>query len=822
MPRITRPGYPMSVTMFSRIPTLLLLAWALSGKDLPGVCGTHLGRTQEETFLHSRHLLERARSQAALASGARAAVSTNKDIGNIAVIDDSGGVIGRRNAFDLDLRTLIFTPAATGYFVEAGADAFADAGGDALALGDDDTKQVFLPFPFQFFGADYREAWVNSNGTVTFGRGDTDFSGSFGHFVAGPPVIAALFTDLDPSQSGSIRFLAGSDRVVITWTRVPLVGRLAAASFQTFQIRLYPSGRIELAYRGANPPGAVVGVSPGSLQPVDLAHFSSSSTYTRTYTRGVAETFSAVDAVDIAFAAQRFYQTHEDAYDFLVFYNASEVSAGSGVVAYEMTVRSRGSGYGDTPINLGAELGSKRRLQAVLNMGPVGQYPLNPEGIVTSRMPIGDTPLSLLGHEAGHLALALVSVPDPSNPQSLPMLGSANAHWSFPFNSEASFLGGERIEDRGAGASPRFSTTATVQQYSPLDQYLLGFRPPEEVPPTFVVLNSGQPLTRVPQAGIGFNGNRLDISVNDLVKRYGRRTPDSTVAQRRFRFAFVLIAPAGADPSLAVAQIEEYRRAFEPFFSAAAEGRAVAETSLKRSATLSLTPNAGVLEGAEGTASIELSEPAPAEIRFALRKPGFVLLAPDSVTIPAGASRATFPVFGGRRGVEELTAESSDAAYETAVARVQVNPASALHVSLLTANPLLVRVEDVNGLPYARVSVNGAQTAEDGTLNLQLGSAPLTIAIDGAATPPAIDPGGVVDALSYRAGLTPGGYVSVFGQRLAGSQVKINGTAVPVLYTSDRQVNFLAPASILPGPAYVSLETSYGIAISSAQFALGN
>jgi hypothetical protein len=90
---------------------------------------------------------------------------------------------------------------------------------------------------------------------------------------------------------------------------------------------------------------------------------------------------------------------------------------------------------------------------------------------------------------------------------------------------------------------------ATVQGYAALDQYLMGFRAPEEVAPTFVVLNSGVDSGRSPQTGIGFNGQRLDVPIENVVQTMGRRTPDSTVAQRRFRFAFVLVIPKGLSPA---------------------------------------------------------------------------------------------------------------------------------------------------------------------------------------------------------------------------------------------------------------------------------
>src|SRR5260370_38553942 len=116
-----------------------------------------------------------------------------------------------------------------------------------------------------------------------------------------------------------------------------------------------------------------------------------------------------------------------------------------------------------------------------------------------------------------------------------PMLDSAMAHWAFTYDSEASFLQGNRIRDDGPAASPRFTTTAAVQEYSPLDQYLMGFRAPEEVPPTFLVNGTGIFASRLPQAGVSFGGQRQAIPVEDIIPREGRRRPDLTEPERRSR-----------------------------------------------------------------------------------------------------------------------------------------------------------------------------------------------------------------------------------------------------------------------------------------------
>jgi len=125
--------------------------WVLLGRLEPAICGTHPGKTQEELFLHRQAVRHRAsgRAQAPVAVA-------RMDAGQIALIDDSNGVVGRMNPFDLNQRTLRFvplTPDAAGYRFELGDvsyDAAVAASAVPVKLGDDDTHQFNLPFPFPF------------------------------------------------------------------------------------------------------------------------------------------------------------------------------------------------------------------------------------------------------------------------------------------------------------------------------------------------------------------------------------------------------------------------------------------------------------------------------------------------------------------------------------------------------------------------------------------------------------------------------------------------------------------------------------------------
>ena len=131
------------------------------------------------------------------------------------------------------------------------------------------------------------------------------------------------------------------------------------------------------------------------------------------------------------------------------------------------------------------------------------------------------------------------------------MLGRQFSHWSYYFNSEASFLEGNRIADHGSGAF-RFETTETITGFSKLDLYLMGLLPPAEVPANFFVRNPSIfdnlfDEAHEPLAGIFFDGERVEVTIGDIIAAHGPRAPDHTVSQRNFRYAFILLKQEGEE-----------------------------------------------------------------------------------------------------------------------------------------------------------------------------------------------------------------------------------------------------------------------------------
>ncbi|WP_321469856.1 hypothetical protein [uncultured Paludibaculum sp.] len=690
----------------------LLLALPMGAVTIPVTCGTQRGNWLEKQNLH-RTSTRRLKTQAA-----RQATTFQQDYGNIAVMDDSDGVVASPNPFDLQGKTLEFLPligtsSPYGFTVRAAEyDTTAATDGQILdGLADDDARAVDLPFTVPFYGTSRNRIFVHSDGNVTVEQPDfTSASRSLGRLSSGPPRMAALFDDLDPTQSNcDIRVWTGSDRVVITWRNVPEFSDFGVGPRQTFQMTLWTDGRIAFTYQQVSANQVVTGISPGYLagETEVVSFLNDTSTF---YGATVAERFGTAAEVDIVRVAQRFYETHEDAYDYLAIFNTSGIAAASGALAYETTVRSLRQGIGDTPVWSGDSYGSKYRLQAVLNMGPLRQYPTDPYARVGNRGAItGDTTMTLIGHESGHLFLALASIRDPLNPLARPMLGTQNAHWSFNFNSEASLLEGNRILDNGPGATNRFLTVATVEGYSPLDQYLMGFRPPSEVPSTFLVKGSQYANASFPQVGISIRGERQDISVDDIIAAEGQRVPDYTVAQRKFRTAFIMVIPAGSTASAEdLAKLETFRAEFERYYPVAATQNASLDARLLKMLRLSVWPAAGLVQGQDGTATVSIATPATENLTVTLTRSADVVEAPDTVVIPQGATSVEFPIRGVAAGVADLGAKAGNSLYESAAARVAVqsSPADVRLVKYYQEDTLLVlKVTDRNELPYVGVKV---------------------------------------------------------------------------------------------------------------------
>jgi hypothetical protein len=183
---------------------------------------------------------------------------------------------------DLDGLRLLFVPNGSfDYYAGCTESIYAlpvdPAGGTALSgfspSNDDGYLAVTPSQPVSLYGVSYNEFYVGTNGYITFGAGDNDYSESLAeHFEM--PRVAALYDDLDPGQGGTVSWKELPNCVVVTFENVPEHNN---GNSNTFQIELFYDGSIAMSYLGLASADHIAGLSAGAglspdYYPSDLSH----------------------------------------------------------------------------------------------------------------------------------------------------------------------------------------------------------------------------------------------------------------------------------------------------------------------------------------------------------------------------------------------------------------------------------------------------------------------------------------------------------------------------------------------------------------------
>jgi hypothetical protein len=499
----------------------------------------------------------------------------NVDVGEIAVIQDEGDLIESPNLYDLRNLGLRFSRNGQGgYDVRRIDGGFRATLGTRLTLTDDDSRQVNVPFGFQYYGRAQSTAFVNSDGNITFeeeDRASTDRNVS--RLLTGPPRVSPFFADLDPTTgSGRVFANAAADQYTVTWCNVR---GFDSTRTTTAQVTLLPDGTIEMKFEEVNLPEAIVGLSPGRTGAFTTVNLSDNGP-TSGGSGAVGERFADRAQLDTVEVARKFYRSHPDNYDQLVFWTDTTVI--DNAFAFESTVANEVRGIGVGVFDASRDFGSAGRLRSFTMMDWIGKYPDDPQQTFLGE----NNTVSLLGQEVGHRWLAFLEFRDHNGSRSEALLGRDQAHWSFFFDSDASVMEGNDIEDLGGGS---FRTVGAVRRYSRLDQYAMGLIGESQVPPFFYVenpVNVSPPreADSAPRIGVTFNGTRRDVLIQDVTAILGPRVP--AFGERVHRQAFLYIVGAGRSPdSGQIAKIDRIRRAWETFFFEATEGRMQAITTLR-------------------------------------------------------------------------------------------------------------------------------------------------------------------------------------------------------------------------------------------------
>jgi hypothetical protein len=517
------------------------------------------------------------------------AVAWAADAANVLVVEDDGKILSPAEPLLLSGRRLSFTPMSVGgYVTQIGPSRGLLRRGSRLDFqGNPDTPvRIPLKTPFSYFGQQYGEVFVHAQGAVSFGEPltasprATKSGALLPGLLGGPPTVAALWNDLqlpvtDPSRGVFVD--QNESSLTVTWYQV---SSARPAGDNTFRVTLSANGSIDLDYGVMATRWGVVGLSPGQerdeVRMVDFA--TAPAAAPRTATLAWYRDLPVLNEIALA---RKVYERLPDRFQFLTVFTTQPVDGPSPV--WSTTVQNSDRGIGMPIFDHSALFGSKV-LEHVVVMNDVSFYADDPlQSPLVPSYAYAPSTLAVLAHETGHRWLAYAGGIDPG-------FASSDGHWSYSFDSGASFLGGNTIT---ANADGSFTSVASMRTYGPLDRYLMGLSGPGEVEPFFVVddvhdfvpaRSRGGELLGIdshPEAGVSFRGTRRDVTVGDVIERTGTREPDASRARTAFRMATVLVVPAGTSADEAhLAKIERIRRAFGPFFRAATGNRAHMHTWL--------------------------------------------------------------------------------------------------------------------------------------------------------------------------------------------------------------------------------------------------
>jgi hypothetical protein len=138
---------------------------------------------------------------------------------------------------------------------------FAPTYDSTLSTCDDCVETVNLPWSVPFFGRNYSQITISSNGWVRMGAysgssyyGNPTFSW-YGSSAAPGPVIAPLWDDWSPSTQGSIYRGQVGNAFIVEWYGVYHFGQTSGSAY-TFELKLFQDGRIEFHYGNMSGGGA--------------------------------------------------------------------------------------------------------------------------------------------------------------------------------------------------------------------------------------------------------------------------------------------------------------------------------------------------------------------------------------------------------------------------------------------------------------------------------------------------------------------------------------------------------------------------------------
>lgn len=558
---------------------------------------------------------------------------------------------------DLESQTIRFTPADGGYTAEAIDLQFEENVGSYFdSYGDDAWSGNQFTFPFA--GTVWDRLYINHVGSITFekkpspGNGFASLESELPKFItpaSSQPTISPLYFH----QWGATAHVNEMpDRVVITWYASwgSAWGGIFAiepdAETSVFQAVLHSDGAIDFNYKSLGTEVGVVGVFPHFPAGVPLQSVDFTANIDRELPGFFYEAFLYPASPDLRSVACSVLPEVGDNYDFLVMYTQFRLDkalAGSYMTVISNAIEGIGLGqfsYSNSYCSDG------RFTSAIVK----GLYIDAPQG--TPAGPNGPNDnynfaMSQLGHEFGHNWIANVSAVVDGETLKLTDDG-CNCHWAMGLHApvphpwkearQASTMGGGYWIDNSDGTFTQIADNFFVPAsgFSYLDLYLMGLIGPASVPDFFIIQDLLEIRTNEDGHKV-FSGERVDLTIDNIIASEGPRVPDRNASQKAFETAFVYVLAPGeeAEPEK-LGRLGEIRDEFSAYWNSIT-GRASSMNSAQASHVL----------------RVQLEEPVEGEIHTGvgnLRGWAVADLGIDKIEIWIDDEYAFDVPYGGARG----------------------------------------------------------------------------------------------------------------------------------------------------------------------------
>jgi MYXO-CTERM domain-containing protein len=263
------------------------------------------------------------------------------------------------------------------------------------------------------------------------------------------------------------------------------------------------------------------------------------------------------------------WQRLGDEYDFITVMTTFK---DPGAAGYYLPLRQDVTGLGECNFNSGATFGCvfdqlDSRLQGFIFMNSISywrDWDRQMDGVIHPLTSFDANVYAVMAQEVGHRWGAGLRFVDPrSGAVSKKLLGRDESHWAAWVHSEASIMDGWEWTPEGN----QFVLTDDMRRFSTLDLYAMGALPVAAAKPFFFLDNArfvanqfvgNQPVPadaalQIPSVSLlgeygvvlKATGERVDLSIQDIVNAEGNRCPAPDNTQKSFKQALVLVTGPG-------------------------------------------------------------------------------------------------------------------------------------------------------------------------------------------------------------------------------------------------------------------------------------